>query len=86
MDKKFDLLQALRVFNKVTQWGDKEDEDHVLHGLRANAGFDGYTVTLKDDYVSLTVYFHNKFNLDYSDRKALELFLTKMHDIDETYD
>jgi hypothetical protein len=82
MDKKFDVAQALRVIAKVIDQGEKKDDEYYLHGLYASEGFDGYRVYLHDDYVKLGVDFHNTYNLDFSDQKNLELFLTKIHDVD----
>ncbi len=86
MDKKFDVAQALRVIAKVIEQGEKKGEEHYLHGLYASEGFDGYRVYLHDDYVKLDVDFHNTYNLDFSDHKTLELFLTKIHDVDAQSD
>jgi hypothetical protein len=85
MDKKLDIHQALRVITKVIELGEKKGEENLLHGLYASEGFDGYKVRLHDDYVGLNIDFHNKYNLDFSDQKTLELFLNKIHDIDTRY-
>jgi len=82
MDKKFDVTQALRVIAEVIEKGEKKDDEYYLHGLYANEGYDGYRVHLHDDYVKLDVDFHNTYNLDFSDQKTLELFITKIHDVD----
>ena len=82
MDKKFDVAQALRVITKIIDQGEKKDGEYYLHGLYASEGFDGYRVHLRDDFIKLDVDFHNTYNLDFSDHKALELFLSKMHDVD----
>ncbi|MFA7552637.1 MAG: DUF3081 family protein [Spongiibacteraceae bacterium] len=82
MDKKFDVAQALRVIAKVVSKGEKKDDEYSLHGLCASEDFDGYRVYLHDDYVKLSVDFHNTYTLDFSNRAALELFLSKIHDID----
>lgn len=82
MDKKFDVSQALRVVAKVIELGEKKDDEYYFHGLHASEGFDGYRVHLHDDYVKLDIDFHNTYNLDFNDHKALELFLSKIHDVD----
>ena len=82
MDKKFDVAQALRVIAIVLDQGEKKDDEHYLHGLYASEGFDGYRVYLRDDYVKLEVDFHNTYNLDFDNQKVLELFLSKIHDVD----
>ncbi len=51
-------------------------------GLTASQDFDGYTIILKDDYVSVTVFFHNKFSLDYTRSAALQGFLEKLDQVD----
>ncbi len=81
MEHKIDVRQALEVFTKVTQHGEKDGEDYCLDGLRVSTDFDGYTVFLRDDQVSLTIHFHNKYDIDFPSRSALENFLERLRHI-----
>ena len=84
MDKRFDIKQALRAFDKVTRYGLQQGGEYRLDGLLASSGFDGYTVTLADNHVSLTIHFHNSYDVEYSDSKALDNFLRLIDRIDTT--
>ena len=82
MDKNINVRQALRVFQRVLELGVRKGEASSYKQLEAVLAVDGYTVILKDDYVTLTIYFHNKFALDYTSNRALYAFLGKLADID----
>lgn len=73
-----EVLEVLEVFGKITSRGTKTDDGVIFNGITAKSDFDGYTITLCNDYVSLTVFFHNKFTFEYSSAKERDLFLDKM--------
>ncbi len=79
---QIDLRQALRVFELIKTRGTAEGEEHHFRGLYASSDFDGYTVVLRNEKVTLTIGFHNKYQLDYKDRWALEDFKEKMSAIE----
>ena len=70
-DPKLDIKQALRVFNGVMEHGEVVDQERHWMGLRAATDFDGYTMYLNSQHAQLTVYFHNKYTLEF--RKAADL-------------
>jgi len=78
MDDKIHVKEALEVFGKVTARGTKTEDGHVLNGLTAKSDFDGYTIILCNDYVTLTVFFHIKFTFEYTSVKERDSFLEKM--------
>lgn len=78
MDDKIHVKEALEVFGKITTRGTKIEDGHVLNGITAKSDFDGYTIVLCNDYVTLTVFFHNKFTFEYTSVKEREVFLEKM--------
>lgn len=78
MDEKIKVKEALEVFGKIVARGTKIDDGHVFNGITAKSDFDGYTVILCNDYVTLTVFFHNKFTFEYSSPKERDSFLEKM--------
>ena len=82
MNEKIDVRQALRVFDIITRHGKQEAGEYLLNGLKANSGFDGYTVTLRNDYVTLDIFFHNKFSFQFSNRKEKGLFMEKLNAMD----
>ncbi len=83
MDEKIDIRQALRVFHIIRNNGKKQGNTYSFKNLSAISDFDGYTATLKDDYVCLDIFFHNKFSFQYSNAKDRELFLEKLSNIDK---
>ena len=82
MDRKVDVRKALRVFHKIVSCGERVGNDYHLHGLVAYTDFDGYTVTIRNDYVCLSIFFHNRFSIDYSSFKEKTLFLEKINTLD----
>ncbi|AZG34971.1 MAG: DUF3081 domain-containing protein [Shewanella psychromarinicola] len=89
MKNEIDIHRALKVFNKVTQHGEKraiEDghfgHDYWLCGISAQTDHDGYTITLSDAQVSLTVFFHNKYQFEYPTSDALDNFLRRFNDVE----
>ncbi|CAA0097072.1 Uncharacterised protein [BD1-7 clade bacterium] len=88
MDSRIDIKQALRVYNKVITRGTKHTgdlgHDYTLAGLTAWSDADGYTLMLEDKDAKLTVYFHNKYNVDFHNNFALDQFLEHMDKIDKT--
>ena len=89
MKNEIDIHRALKVFNKVTQYGEKralEDgfggHDYWLCGISAQTDHDGYTITLSDAQVSLTVFFHNKYQFEYPTNDALDNFLRRFNDVE----
>ena len=78
MDDKIHVKEVLEVFGKITAKGKKTEDGHVLNGITAKSDFDGYTIILCNDYVTLTVFFHNKFTFEYSSSKERDVFLERM--------
>ena len=82
MEQLFNVPQALKVISHIIERGEKINDEHFYLGLYADQGFDGYRISLRDELVCATIEFHNKFVLDYPNKKALELFVAKIHRID----
>lgn len=82
METKIDVRKVLRVFSKVQDLGTATANGYQFKGLTSEQDFDGYTITLKDDYVTIRVFFHNKFSLDYTRAAALHNFLEKLDQVD----
>ena len=82
MKEKIDVLQSLRVFQKVIDYGERENGYYALNGIRANTHHDGYTVTLSDGDVDLHIFFHNKYSLECEDRKQLDQFIKRLNQLD----
>jgi hypothetical protein len=82
---KIDVKVALSVFDKILSQGVKNNDGFSLDGLNATPSFDGYVVTLDDENVFLRIQFHNKFNIDYDSKKALNEFMKKLDRINQSY-
>ncbi len=55
----------LRVFNLVTAQGNKDGGTYELNGIKAWHDFEGYTCWLKYKDLTITMLFHNQYQLDY---------------------
>lgn len=83
-DDKISVKHVLNVYEKVVTFGQANDEGKVLSGLTALSGPDDYTIVLKNDYVSLAVFFHNTYQFNYTSQREKALFLEKIELINKT--
>lgn len=83
MSEKVDIKKSLRVFNQIVTKGRRAGDEYLLNGLVAFTDFDGYTVTIKNDYVRLDIFFHNKIAFEFSSDKERVLFLEKIQSMDK---
>lgn len=81
-EHKIDIKQALRVFDKATREGEKRDDGWHYRGLIASTDFDGYTVFINTPKVQLTVFFHNKYTVDYRNAHDLQEFVDLLAKLD----
>lgn len=82
-EHKVDVKQALRVFDRATREGSKEGDGWHFKGLTVSTDFDGYTVFINSPKVKLTIFFHNKFSVDYERSKDLQEFVNLLASIDK---
>ena len=82
MDTHVDVRQALRVFQRVQEIGTREGDTFSYKGIAATSDYDGYTLILKDDYVTLTILFHSPLKLEYRGNVPLVRFLERLDGID----
>ncbi|AWB66465.1 DUF3081 domain-containing protein [Saccharobesus litoralis] len=78
MKNQLDVSGLLAAFNKISQYGQRTESGYKLDGIEASSDFDGYTVYLSDGVSQLTVFFHNKYQLDTPDNAASERLLNKL--------
>ena len=83
MLSSINIKQALRVFEKITDQGQCVDGEYHYRGLIASSGYDGYTITLRNDYVTLDIFFHNKFHFEFLNKKERDGFLEKLALLDK---
>ena len=82
MEKRIDIRQALRVFDKVMSHGEKTSDGRRLNNIIADSDFDGYTVYLRSNNVMLAIFFHNTFHLNYDKKEELDIFFRALNEID----
>ena len=74
-NESLDFRKVLHAAEIVRQQGVREEYgDYVYKGIRYNSGHDGYSITLSDREVALTVNFHNTTRLDSPSRSKTEAF------------
>ena len=83
MNEKVNLKKALRVFDTIVTKGQRDGDEYSLNGLTAFTDFDGYTATIKNDYVRLAIFFHNNIAFEYSSKKEKGIFLDKIATMDK---
>ena len=71
----------LEIFNVITSKGQKQDRAYEYEGIRAWHDFDGYTCWLAYGDVTITLFFHNKVQVDYEKQETLNLFIKKISQI-----
>ncbi|WGL17326.1 DUF3081 family protein [Microbulbifer bruguierae] len=79
---KIDIKQALRVFDRITREGEKHGDEWQFQGLFASTDLDGYTVFIRSPKVELTIFFHNKYTVDYRNAVDLHEFVELLEKLD----
>ncbi len=75
MKGKIDIAVVLRTIARIQTKGTSAgDQKLEYRGLELESDFDGYTVVLRNKDVTLTVLFHNKYDLKFRNRPALDDF------------
>ncbi len=75
MEQQIDTRVLLEAAQVIRENGKrKEDESYVYHQIRLVSSHDGYTISLSDSKVSITVLFHNRLQIDYQKMADLEDF------------
>ncbi|MGB1298864.1 MAG: DUF3081 family protein [Psychrobium sp.] len=64
------LHNYLKVFNKILEHGVERDGKCHYRQVSAWHDFDGYTCFLGYKTLTMTIYFHNKYTIESSDRIA----------------
>ena len=75
MKDKIDIRTVLRGVACIQVKGTSAAGDGLIYrGLTLHSDYDGYTVVLSNGQVTLTVLFHNKYELNFKNRPALDDF------------
>ena len=77
-DRKVDVAVALRAYQSVLNYGERDGDCYRYEGLRASTDFDGYTITLTDGTITLRVFFHSRFSIEPQQGRAVDRFLARI--------
>jgi hypothetical protein len=64
----------LYTFNQVLSNGEHYQGRYYFQGLSAWHDFDGYTCYLGYKDLTLTLYFHNRFSFEFSEKSTMSAF------------
>jgi len=78
LEKTIEAKVLLLAAEKIRQHGLKQGDYYTIDQVQLELSYDGYTVTLKDSKVAITVYFHNKIKADYRHMNELEGFYKRV--------
>lgn len=82
MSKTLDFHTILTAAEIIRENGKRsEDGSYRLEGIQFVSSFDGYSVTLNGKEVSLTVNFHNTFNIESPSKDSEESFFKQLRKI-----
>ncbi len=78
MQNQLDAKSLLHSYNLVVSKGNQTDGRYHLDGIQAWSDFDGYTVFLGNQKVTLTLQFHGKYHADYQSVSDFDLFIKQL--------
>lgn len=76
--RALDFHKILLASENIRKFGEKRNNLYVLDGLSLDVGHDGYSITLSNNTVSLTINFHNTFHLDSPGRSETGVFFKQL--------
>ncbi|MBD1557674.1 DUF3081 domain-containing protein [Vibrio sp. S9_S30] len=85
MKNQLDILFVLTVLDKIRKSGRKSENGYVLEGVEARTGYDEYTVYLATPQVTLSIFFHNKYQIEYQKKEHLKSFMKSLEVINRNY-
>jgi hypothetical protein len=74
MHNSINIPHFLQLVAKITQYGEKTPEGYRYENFTVYDEMDGYQVTITNGFVTLTIFFHQKYDIDYPDERSLEQF------------
>ncbi len=85
-ERKVDVAVALRAYQHIVNRSARCKDAYVMDELRARESFDGYTIILSDEHVTLRIFFHNRFAIEPAQGRVVERFLTRLREVAEAPD
>lgn len=83
--RALDFHKILLAGENIRLHGDNSSGIYILDGVTFNAGYDGYSITLNNNKVSLTINFHNTFNLVSPSRSETNRFFKQLDAINAKF-
>lgn len=86
MQNLIDPKLLMKVFSTVEQQGTSVDtpfgKGFELDGMTIASGFDGYDLYFVADKVTVTLGFHQKYNIDAQDEEHIDMFIQRLKRLD----
>ncbi|GAA4882547.1 DUF3081 family protein [Ferrimonas pelagia] len=82
MKDEIDIRQALRVFDRIRQYGQPCSDGYRWQGVIAASGYDGYQISLSDGTVTLWLMFHSSHQFESGNRLEREQLLQRLAQLD----
>jgi hypothetical protein len=83
-EKRVDTHRALLGFEAIRSQGEKVDGAYCYEGFTATTDYDGYTLYITDNRVTLTLFFHNKYDVQFDNERDLDSFLRRLYAVAKT--
>lgn len=74
MKNRIPTHDLLLVYELIQRFGTKIDTGYQWQGITASSDYDGYTVFLCADGVSMQLGFHHTYHLDYQHARQFDAF------------
>ncbi|WP_119396265.1 DUF3081 family protein [Salinibius halmophilus] len=82
MSKTLDFHTILTAAEIIRERGERNNDGaYRLDGVEFHSSIDGYSVTLKSQDVTLTVNFHNTYNIESPGKDAEEKFFKRLRQL-----
>lgn len=71
----------LYIFNLIQTKGTKLGSEYEFLGIRAQHDFDGYTCSLTYKDLTITLFFHSKFDVQFDKKETFNEFYKKVNSL-----
>ena len=69
---------ALRAYQTIIDRGIKTGTSYAISGIQAQTDYDGYSIMLTDNVVTVRILFHNKLAIDTPNGRSLARFRKRL--------
>ncbi|ART79629.1 DUF3081 domain-containing protein [Oceanisphaera avium] len=85
MENELNNKVVLEVFDKIRNFGQVHEHGHMLEGIVASSDFDGYSILLSGNGVTLQLNFHQSYKFEYESERLKSQFMDKIDYIHRHY-